>query len=249
MCNSLLCHIIYTQCVDTAWHIDRACFECPLNSQTEMQTDYKCTGPMRPHNWKTNAINVLHFCVSLAQIRVISTNVWAPLGILRTFLGLPFSPNCFLCCCRRYFELHIRRRDMSFSPPNRKKKCHLPLISRKYLAFISIRPWGFSSNWLREGKKDQSACETNAEFNDVITAEFGDGRFPMQNTSITPFHFTHTHCQNSIASVYSFLLKHLSSSLFFLGDQNFWKEETEFQNGFCPIYLSRAAAYPKHCKG
>lgn len=60
------------------------------------------------------------------------------------------------------------------SPPNRNKKCHLPLISRKYLAFISIRPCGFSSNW-GEGKKHGSEWETGAEQDASRRASLGRG--------------------------------------------------------------------------
>lgn len=113
----------------------------------------------------------------------------------------------------------------ALSPPNRKKKCHLPLISKKYLAFISIRPWGFSSNWLREGKGYQSKCETSAEVNNIIIGEFGDGRIQSLLPFILPMH---TIIVASVHIVF-LLLRHLSNSLILFGDQNFHKEETNSQ--------------------
>ena len=183
---------------------------------------------------KVNAINVLYFGVYLVPQNVYSTHARASLEILRKFLVIPFS-----LLLKKWTKLP-RRRDMPTSSPNRSKKCHLPLISRKYLAFISIRPWGFSSSWWKEEKKHGSEREASAELNDTPTDELGEAG-DFQRSSV-PFHLAHScYHQNSTASTNrTFLLsKHLSSLWIWFGDQNFLKAMSDFlqPDGLLPARL------------
>ena len=155
--------------------------------------------------------------MSLVPQSVYSTHTRASLEILRKSLVIPFS------------LLSKKWKKLPTSSPNRNKKCHLPLISRKYLAFISMRPWGFSSNWWKEEKKHGSERKASAELNDIPTDELGEaGDFQC---SPAPFHLAHScHHQNSTACTnITFLLsKHLSSSQIWFGDQNFLKAMSTF---------------------
>ena len=183
---------------------------------------------------KANTIHVLYFCVYLVPQSVYSTHAQASLEILRKFLVMPFS-----LLSKKWTKLQ-RRRDMPTSSPNRNKKRHLPLISRKYLAFISIRPWGFSSNWWKGEKKHGSEREASAELNDTPAEELGEAG-DFQPSSV-PFRLAHScYHQNSTASTnITFLLsKHLSSSWIRFGDQNFLKAMSDFlrPDGLLPARL------------
>lgn len=54
---------------------------------------------MSSHNLETHATCFIFLCLS-GHNSVFSTNIWAPLGVLRKFFVLPFSPNSFLGYCK-----------------------------------------------------------------------------------------------------------------------------------------------------